>query len=133
MSISQRAIAAAEMSPADKAQHRGATRLVTEDEVGDALRWLANSAREIGEARADMIRTERLLQHTEAIMMLMSEERSADARKAEARASDKWREAAEAEAVAAGEFEKLKALREAAVLRVEAWRSEAASLRAGVR
>lgn len=114
------------------AQREPANRLVTDDEVGDALRWLASNAAEIGHARAQMLRSERLVQHTEALLMRMSEEKSADARKAEARASKRWLDATEDEALAAGEYEKMRALREAASFRIEAWRSEQASLR-GVR
>lgn len=128
-SISERAIGVREMPEREKAEHRGRNRLVTDDEVGDALRWLASNAAEIGEARARMIRSERLVQHTEALMMRMSDEKSADARKADARASQRWLDATEEEALAAGDFERIKALREAAAFRIEAWRSEQASLR----
>ena len=127
--ISQRAIKTAEMPEHEKAEHRGRNRLVTDDEVGDALRWLANSAKEIGDARASMLRTKYLVAHTEALLFLASEEKTVEARKASIKASQRWLDASEEEALAAGEFEKLRALREAAALRVESWRTESASLR----
>ena len=129
MSISQRAIGVKDMPEREKAEHQGRNRLVTDDEVGDALRWLATNAKEIGEARAQMVRSAHLVKHTEALLFLASEEKTVDAKKADVKASKRWLEAAEEEAVAAGEFEKMRALREAAALRVEAWRTESASMR----
>ncbi len=129
-SISQRALGIKDMPEREQAEHRGPPRLVTDDEVGNALRWLATNAKDIGEARRAMVKAERMLQHTEAIEMLRSDAKSADARKAEARASQKWLDAANEEAETAGHFETQKALREAAAMKVEAWRSEQASLRA---
>jgi hypothetical protein len=70
-----------------------------------------------------------MVKHVEALMMLASEEKSVEARKADAKTTDKWVEAVEAEAAAAGEWEKLKALREAASAKIEAWRSESANYR----
>jgi hypothetical protein len=131
--ISERAVGVAAMPAREQAEHRGRKLLVTEEEVGDALRWLATNAAEIGEARAAMIRGDRLVQHTEALLMQMSEARSADARKAEARSSQRWLDATEIEATAAGEFEKMRALREAAMARIEAWRTESASNRSSAR
>ncbi len=128
-SISQRAITPKEMPEHEKAHHRGRNRLVSDDEVGDALRWLASNAKEIGEARAQMVRKAHLVKHTEALLFLQSEEKTVDGKKASVKASKRWLSATEEEAVAAGEFEKMKALREAAALRVEAWRTESASMR----
>jgi hypothetical protein len=62
-------------------------------------------------------------------MFLASGERSADARRAEARTSKRWLDAVTAEAIAAGEWEKLKSLREAATAKFEVWRTESASAR----
>lgn len=129
MSISQRALGVKDMPEREKAEHQGRNRLVSDDEVGDALRWLATNAKEIGEARAQMVRSAHLVKHTEALLFLASEEKTVDAKKADVKASERWLEAAEEEAVAAGEFEKMRALREAAALRVEAWRTESASMR----
>lgn len=128
-SISQRALGIRDIPDREKTEHQGRNRLVTDDEVGDALRWLASNAREIGEARARMVRAGHLVKHTEALLFLASDEKTVDAKKASVKASQRWLDAAEEEAIAAGEFEKIRALREAAALRIEAWRTEAASLR----
>lgn len=128
-SISQRATGVRDMPVKEIAEHQGRHRLVSDDEVGDALRWLATNAREIGEARAKMIKRERFLQHTEALLTKMSDASSDAKKRVEARADERWLEAANAEADAAGAFETMKALREAAAARIEAWRTESASLR----
>lgn len=129
--LSERASASIKPMPAkEQAEHRGTNRIVSDEEYGDVLRWLATNAAEIGKARQQMIYKERLRQRTEAILFLAATG-SGEARKAQARASDKWLEAAEEEAAAAGEYERLRALREAAQAKHEAWRSEQASNRRG--
>ena len=104
-------------------------RIVTEDEVDRALAFLRDSAVEVGAARATLIKAEHMVKHVEALMMLASEEKSVEARKADAKTTPKWLEAVDKEAEAAGEWEKLKALREAAAAKIEAWRSESANYR----
>lgn len=131
-SISERA-APKSMPERDIAQHKGSNRIVTDDEVGNALRWLAENAADIGAARARMVKAGHMIKHVEALLFLASEEKTVDAKKASVRVSERWLKATDEEADAAGEFEKMKALREAANARVEAWRSETATLRTNVR
>lgn len=126
---SQRAIGVRDMPEHEKRQHQGANRLVTDDQVGDALRWLAANAREVGQARARLVRAGHMIKHVEALLFLASTEKTVDAKKAAVRASEKWLEAINEEADAAGEFETMKALCEAAAAKIEAWRSETATLR----
>ena len=76
------------------------TRIVTDEDVDKALAFLRDSAVQVGAAR-----------------------------KADVRCSDRWLAATADEARAAGEYEKLKALREAAAAKIEAWRSESANYR----
>jgi hypothetical protein len=59
-----------------------------------------------------------------------SEEKSAEARKADARCSDEYVDALNEDAFAAGELAKLYALREAASMKIEAWRTEQSNFRA---
>lgn len=131
-SISQRA-APKSMPEREIAQHKGSNRIVTDDDVGNALRWLAENAAEIGEAKARIVKAGHMIKHVEALLFLASEEKTIDAKKASVRVSKKWLDAVDEEAEAAGEFEKMKALREAANARVEAWRSETATLRTNAR
>ena len=128
-SISERAVGVRDMPEREKAEHQGRNRLVSDDEVGDALRWLATNARELGEARARLIKSGHMIKHVESLGYLASEEKTVDAKKASVKASKKWLEAINEEAEAAGAFETMKALREAAAARIECWRSESATLR----
>jgi rhamnose utilization protein RhaD (predicted bifunctional aldolase and dehydrogenase) len=105
-------------------------RIVSEIELEKALDWLRDNAAEMGGAKARLIKAQRMVDHVEAILFLKSDQTSDMKRKADARASAKYKEAIDEEAIAAGEYEKLRALREAAALKIEAWRSEQANYRA---
>jgi hypothetical protein len=104
-------------------------RIVTDEDLSKALDWLRDSAPAIGEAKARLVKAGHMLKHIEALLFLASEEKSAEARKSSARASDKYLDAINEEAFAAGDYEKMKALREAAALKIESWRSEQANYR----
>jgi len=104
-------------------------RIVTDDDVDRALAFLRDSAIQIGAAREDLLNAGSFVKHVEALLYLGSDEKTIDAKKADVKTQDKWMEASAAEAKAAGEFEKLKALREAASAKIEAWRSEQANYR----
>lgn len=104
-------------------------RIVTDDDVDRALHYLRESAIEIGQSRQQMLEKDALVKRTEAMLFLSSDEKSVEAKKADVKASKKWIEASIEHAVAAGQFETLKALREAAAARIEAWRSESANYR----
>ena len=133
-SISERAVAGIKAMPeSEKQQYASRTRLVTEDEIGDVLRWLATNAAEIGEAKRRVVETENMLKRGEAVLFLASSEKTVEAKKFSVRASDRWLEYANEAAHAAGEFERMKALREAAMAKLDAWRTESASNRASVR
>jgi len=101
----------------------------SDPEIEKALDWLRDHARDMGEAKRRTISAGHLVKHVEALMFKMSGEKSAEARKSDARASERYLEAITEDAVAAGEYERLKALREAAALKIEAWRSESANYR----
>ena len=104
-------------------------RIVTDEDVDRALAWLRDSAIEIGKARENAIKADRYVDHLEALLILGSKETSDAKRKADARGSEKWLEATNEAAYWAGELEKLRALREAAAAKIEAWRSESANYR----
>jgi len=125
MSIASRAQEAAGVTPLR-------SRIVTDDEMARALDWLRDNASDIGAARARLIKAERLLAHVEALCIKSSEASSDQKKKADARTDARWLAAAMEEAEAAGAFETMRALREAASARLEAWRSEQATIR-GIR
>lgn len=104
-------------------------RVADEREVARALDWLRDSAQEIGLAKARLVKAGHMVKHVEALMMRASDAKSAEMRKADARCSDRWIAAIEEEAEAAGEYEKLKALREAAAAKIDSWRTEQATYR----
>jgi len=104
-------------------------RVVTDEDMQKALDFLRDNAIAIGAAREDMIRTGRMLDHTEALLIKASDASSEQKRKADARTDQRWLDAALAEAKAAGEFEKMKALREAASAKIGAWQTESANYR----
>jgi hypothetical protein len=104
-------------------------KFITEAEVEKALDWLRDSAAEIGQAKARAVKAEHMLKHVEALMFKCSDEKSAEARKADARTTDEYVAALNEDAFAAGEMAKLYALREAASLKIEAWRTASSNLR----
>lgn len=122
MSIASRAQEAAGVAPLR-------SRIVTDDEMARALDWLRDNAADIGAARARLIKAERLLAHVEALCIKASDASSDQKKKADARTDSRWLAAAMEEAEAAGEFEKMRALREAASARIESWRTEQANYR----
>jgi hypothetical protein len=109
---------------------REQSRIVTEAELEKALDFLRDNAREIGEAKAETVRASHMLKVTKALMMKLHNEMSAAKAEVEAYASSDYLAALERDAVAAGEYEKLRALREAAALKIEAWRTESSNYRA---
>tara|TARA_R110000868_G_scaffold32618_1_gene118770 strand:- start:70 stop:465 length:396 start_codon:yes stop_codon:yes gene_type:complete len=127
MTISSRAMGVTEMPDTNPQQALG--RIVTDAQIGAALDYLRDNAAEIGAARARLIKAGHMVKHVEALLMLASDLKSVESRKADAKCSDRWMAAVNEESEAAGEFEKMKALREAASAKIEAWRSESANYR----
>ncbi len=62
-------------------------------------------------------------------MTLASDQKSVEAKKCEAKTSQRWIDAVDEERDATIEWEKLKALREAADAKIRAWQSESANFR----
>ena len=105
-------------------------RIVSDADLEKALDWLRDSAQEIGDAKAETIRASHMLKVVKALSMKVHNEKPISHQEREALASEEYRAALERDAVAAGEYEKMRALREAAALKIEAWRSEQANYRA---
>lgn len=104
--------------------------LVSDADVEKALDWLRDSADEIGNAKREAVKTEHMIRHVKALAMKLHMELPVSAQEREAYASDQYLMAIERAADAAGEFERLKSLRGAAELKIEAWRSMGANYRA---
>lgn len=103
--------------------------LVSEADVEKALDFLRDSAPKIAEARADVVRYEHTLKHTKAVMMKHSGETSAAAQEREAMASEQYFENIKVLADAVEKYEGLKAYREAAAAKIEAWRTASSNYR----
>lgn len=106
------------------------TNLVSDADVEKALDWLRDNAPAIGEAKREAVRAEHMLKHTKAMAMKLAGETSAAAQEREAFASEQYVAAIDRTANAAGKYEEMKALREAAALKIETWRSASANYRA---
>jgi hypothetical protein len=93
------------------------------------LDWLRDNAEDIGEAKRQAVLTQHMVRHVRALIMKSHSDMPVSAQEREAMASTQYRDACLAEAEAAGAFETLRALREAAAAKIEAWRSEQANYR----
>jgi hypothetical protein len=102
--------------------------IVSEAEVGKALDFLRDNAKDIGDAKEALVTAGHMVKHILALEM-QKHEGSAALQEREARASDRHLEACITEAKAAGVYEYLRALREAAALKTEVWRTESANYR----
>ena len=105
-------------------------RIVTNTDLQKALDFLRDSAAELGLAKARAVKAGHMIKHIEAIEFKASDATSNDKRQADARTSDSYVDAINEDAYAAGELAKLQALREAAAMKIESWRSEQANYRA---
>lgn len=117
------------MSIAQRAIDATTPRIVREADVEKALDFLRDSAFDIGKAKARSVAAGHMLKHTEALCFKMSDATSNDRRQADARTHPKYVEAILEDAEAAGALATMYSLREAAVLKIEAWRSESATFR----
>jgi beta-phosphoglucomutase-like phosphatase (HAD superfamily) len=103
--------------------------LVSDADVEKALDWLRDNAETIGKAKAEAVRADHMLKHIKALAMKLHGEMGVSAQEREALASEQYRTAIDTAATAAGEYERLKALREAAALKIEAWRTASSNYR----
>jgi hypothetical protein len=104
--------------------------LVSDAEVDAALDWLRDNAKAIGQARREAVKAEHMLKHTKAMAMKLCGETAVSAQEREAYASEQYAAAIDRAANAAGVFEEMKSLREAAALKIEVYRSASANYRA---
>jgi hypothetical protein len=103
---------------------------ISDESLEKALNWLRDNAQAIGEAKAESISTARMREHILALEMKKYPTLPVSGQEREAKASQAYHDAILAEAKAAGAYEVAKALREAAAMKIEAWRSEQANFRA---
>lgn len=104
-------------------------RIVSDDELEKALDFLRDSAAAIGAARSEMIRSSHMVKVVRALTAKHYSHLPVSRADIEALASDEYMDALNNDAIAAGEFEKLRALREAAAMKIQAWQTESANYR----
>lgn len=105
-------------------------KFITDEMAEKALDWLRDNATILGDAKRDLILAERMVDRTKALEMKRHSDLPVSAQEREAKASDVLHEAYKAEAVAAGEYEKLRALQDVARAKIEAWRTLSSTFRA---
>lgn len=103
--------------------------MITEDDIERAVDFLRDSAPKIGIARADYNFTEAMLRHVKALAMKECDENAVSAQEREAYASARYKQAIDDYRKATMDFETLKAQREGAIAKIDAWRSLNANLR----
>ena len=96
---------------------------VSDEDASKALDWLVGNARALGDAKREAVITESMRKRIRAIEMAKSEAKTVADREREAEASNAYLMAIEDEAKAAGNYEYLRALKDAATARIECWRS----------
>jgi dihydroorotase-like cyclic amidohydrolase len=103
--------------------------MITDDDVERAVDFLRDNAVKSGALRGDRIYAEHYLKHLKAILMVHSEETSIGAQEKEAYSDDRYREHLQALRNIVSADEENRALREAAALKIEVWRTEQANVR----
>ena len=88
-----------------------------------------DASKAIGQAKREAVKSEHMLKHTKALAMKLYASLPVSAQEREALASDQYLMSLQEVADAAGDYEKLKALREAAALKIEAWRAASSNYR----
>jgi len=102
--------------------------LVSDADAGKALDYLRDSAVALGDATERATLASSMTKHIKALEM-KRHEGSAAAQEREALASDRYVEAIKDEAVAAGELATMRAYREAASAKIDAWRTASRNMR----
>jgi hypothetical protein len=103
--------------------------MITEHQVQESVDYLFDSAVEGAQARANRAALEQGLKRIKAIEMLASKEKSSTAQETVALASDNYRVALDGFRDAVFADEKMRALRDAHSARIEAWRTQQATVR----
>lgn len=102
--------------------------IVTEEQVEKALNYLRDSAQRIGELTADARMREHMLKHIKALEMKKSEG-PISAQERDALASEAYFKGLNDDAAAASALAVERALREAAAMKIEVWRTQSSNWR----
>lgn len=102
---------------------------ISDEDVEKAWDYLRDSAAEIGAAKYRLVKAEHMVRHIKALEMKKWAGHPVNAQEREALSSTNYKHALEEEAAAAGDYEKLKSLREAADLKIACWQTMSANAR----
>lgn len=102
---------------------------VSDEAASDALEWLVKNAKALGRAKEQAVLAESMTKRIRALEMARSEAKTVAEKERDALASEAYLKAIQDEAEAAGAYETLRALKDAATARIECWRSITASAR----
>jgi hypothetical protein len=105
-------------------------RIVNDEDVDKALHFLRDSARTLGDLARQKAEKASLVKRTKALLMREHSDKSLGAAEREALCDPRFASAETEEAIVIGEYECLRALRDAASAKLDCWRTEAASIRA---
>jgi len=103
--------------------------MISDEEAEKAIDFMADNAEALGKARYRLDRAAYMLEVQEAFEFQKSEAKTVEARKAAAKTSAEYKEACEEHAIAFGEWEKLKALQEAARNTISVFQTQSANAR----
>ena len=103
--------------------------MVTDEEIGKAVDWLRDNAEECARARAERIYMEEARKRLKAIIMREHAGKAIGAQEAAAYADDRYHTHLEGMKEAVYRDEKLRLTRDAAISKIEYWRSLSANLR----
>lgn len=104
--------------------------MIAEEDIELAVTYLATSAAEIAQARADMIKAEHMRKVVKALLMKDNEDLALGAQEREALIDPRYRSALGDLHETTTTYERLRALREAARIKIEAWQTQSANYRA---
>lgn len=100
------------------------------DRARQATEWLVDNAPRIAQAKYALVKAESMLRVTKSLAMAHSGQKAISAQERDAYTSQQYLDAVEAHAKAAGDYEELRAMKDAAQARIEFWRSMNANQRA---
>ena len=103
---------------------------ISDESAEAALDWLFRNARALGDAKEALVKAERFIDRTKAIVMKRHADLPVSAQEREAKASPELFDAYFDEAKAAGHYEYIRAMRDAAAAWLDCWRTLKATQRA---
>jgi hypothetical protein len=106
---------------------------IPDQDAESALHWLRDNAPKLGAAKRRLVIAGRMIDRIKALEMKKHNDMPVSAQEREAKASDALHQAYLEEAEAAGKYETMRAYQDAAMAKLDAWRTLCASARQAMR